>query len=108
MTAAGAAAGTAAAAAQRKFGLDDEAHVAHIDLDAANTFHEGLFNAESETADFVGLVIIVRLIQSQGETRAASAAGSEIDTDAGLGLVSEERFKLNAGIVGKVDHGYLQ
>ena len=108
MTAAGAAAGTAAAAAERQFRLDEEAHIAHVDLDATDALQKRAFDAESETVDFKGLVVFSRLIQSQCETRAASAAGGQVDTDAGLGLVSEERFKLGASIVGKGDHGYLQ
>ena len=87
MPAAGAAAGTAAAAAKGQFRLDEEAHVAHVDLNAANALQKGVFEAEGETVDFKGLVVFSRLIQSQCETRAASAAGGQIDADAGLGLI---------------------
>ena len=107
MTAAGAAAGTAAAAAKGQFRLDEEAHVAHVDLHAADTFEQGRFEAESETVDIEGLVVFGRLIQSQCETRAASAAGGQIDADAGLGLIGEESLKLSTSRVGKMDHGIL-
>ena len=107
MPAAGAAAGTAAAAAKGQFRLDEEAHVAHVDLNAANALQKGVFEAEGETVDFEGLVVFSRLIQSQCETRAASAAGGQIDADAGLGLIGEESLKLSTSRVGKMDHGIL-
>ena len=104
MSAAGAAARAAAAAAQRQFGFDDKAHVADVDFNAANTFKEGIFEAEGETVDFKGLVVFSRLIQSQCETRAASATGGQIDTDAGLGLVGEESLKFCTRGLRKIDH----
>ena len=104
MTAAGAAAGTAAAAAERQFRLDEEAHIAHVDLDAADALKERAFEAESETVDFKGLVVFSRLIQSQCETRAASAAGGQIDTDAGLGPVSKEGLEFGKSGIGKTNH----
>ena len=107
MTAAGAAAGTAAAAAERQFRLDEEAHIAHVDLDAADALKKRAFEAESETVDFKGLVVFSRLIQSQCETRAASAAGGQIDADAGLGLIREESLELGTSRVGKMDHSIL-
>ena len=104
MTAAGAAAGTAAAAAERQFRLDEEAHIAHVDFDATDTLQKGVFDAESETVDFEGFVFFIRLIQSQCETRAASATGGQIDTDAGLGPVGEEGLKFCASRIGKMNH----
>ena len=109
MTAAGAAATAAAASAlKRKFRLDDEAHIAHVDFYAADAFQQRVFNTEGKPVDVEGLVVISRLIQSQGETGAASAAGGKIDTDAGLGLVGEESLKFLAGSIGKIDHVHLQ
>ncbi len=109
VTAAGAAAGTAAAPAlKRKFRFNDEAHVAYIDLYAADAFEQRFFQTEGKTVDFKGRVIISRLIQSQSETRAASTAGGQVDADAGLGLVGEERLKLLTGSIGKIDHVILQ
>ena len=107
MTAAGAAAGTAAAAAERQFRFDEEAHIAHIDFDAADAFKKRLFEAESETVNFKGLVVFIRLIQSQCETRTASTARSKIDADAGLGLIGEESLKLGTSRIRKVDHDGL-
>ena len=109
MTAAGAAAGTAAAPAlKRNFRFDDEAHIAYVDFDAADAFEQRVFQTERESVDFKGLIVVGRLIQSQGETGAASAAGGQIDTDAGLGLVGKESLKLLTGSIGKIDHGHLQ
>ena len=109
MTAAGAAAAAAAASAlKRNFRLDDEAHVAHVDFYAADAFQQRIFKTEGKTVDVKGLVIISRLVQSQGKTGTASAAGGKIDTDAGLGLVGEERLKFLAGSIGKIDHVHLQ
>ena len=83
MAAAGTAAGAAAAPAlERDFGIDDEAHVADVDLHAADAFQQRIFQTEGETVDFKGLVVFSRLIQSQCETRTASAAGGQINTDA--------------------------
>ena len=109
MTAAGAAATAAAASAlKRKFRLDDEAHIAHVDFYAADAFQQRVFNTEGKPVDVEGLVVISRLIQSQSETGAASAAGGQIDANAGFGLVGEESLKLLTGSIGKIDHGHLQ
>lgn len=109
VTAAGAAAGSAAAPAlKRNFRFDDEAHVAYVDFYAADAFKQRFFQAEREPVDFKGLVIVGRLIQSQGETGAASAAGGQVNADAGLGLVGEERLKFLTGTIGKIDHRTLQ
>jgi hypothetical protein len=107
MSAAGATARAAATAAQRQFGFYDEAHVTDVDFNAANTFKKGFFEAEGETVDFKGLVVFSRLIQSQCETRAASATGGKIDTDAGLGLIGEESLKFCTCGIRKIDHRTL-
>ena len=109
MAAAAASAGSAAASAlKRDFGIDDEAHVAYVDSYAADAFQQRGFQTEGETVDFKGLVVVGRLIQSQGETGAASAAGGQVNADAGLGLVGEERLKFLTGTIGKIDHRTLQ
>ena len=104
MSAAGAAARTAATTAERQFRLDEEAHIAYVDLNATDALQKGAFDAESETVGFEGFVVFSRLIQSQCETRAASATGGQIDTDAGLGPVGEEGLKFCASRIGKMDH----
>ena len=107
---AAAAAATAAAAAgrgQRHLGIHGESHVGHINLDALDLRHQVGGHAEGETVNFLGAVLCVRLIQSQGETRAASAAGGQIDADAGLGLIREESLELGTSRVGKMDHSIL-
>ena len=104
MSAAGAAARAAATTAERQFRLDHEAHIAHVDLNAADALQKRAFEAESETVDVKGLVVFSRLIQSQCETRAASATGGKINTDAGLGLIGEESLKFCTSRIGKIDH----
>ena len=109
MASAAASAGTAAAPAlKRDFRVDDEAHIAHVDFYAADAFQQRRFQTEGETVDFKGLVVVGRLIQSQGETGAASAAGGQIDADAGFGLVGEKGLKFLPGSIGKMNHVYLQ
>ena len=107
MSAAGAAAGTAATAAEGQFRFNEEAHIAHINLNTADTLQKCVFEAERETVDFEGLVVFSRLIQSQCETRAASAAGGQINADAGLGLIGEESLELGTSRIRKVDHDGL-
>ena len=108
MSAAGAAARTAATTAERQFRLDHEAHIAHVDLNATDALKKGAFEAESETVDFEGFVVFSRLIQSQCETRTASATGGKIDTNARLGLIREESLKFSTSRIGKIDHLILQ
>ena len=107
MAAATTAAGTATAATKGQFGLEVEAHIAHVDLNATDALKKGAFEAEGETVDFEGFVVFSRLIQSQCETRAASATGGKIDTNAGLGLIGEESLELGTSRVGKMDHSIL-
>ena len=108
MSAAGATARAATTTAEGQFRLNEEAHIAHVDFDATDTLQKGVFDAESETVDFEGFVFFIRLIQSQCETRAASATGGQIDTDAGLGLIGEESLKFSTSRIRKIDHLILQ
>ena len=108
MSAAGAAARTAATTAERQFRLDEEAHIAYVDLNATDALQKGAFDAESETVGFEGFVVFSRLIQSQCETRAASATGGKIDANARLRLIGEESLKFSTSRIGKIDHLILQ
>lgn len=107
MGTAGASAGATASAAEGQLRFDDEAHIAYIDSDTADTFQKGRFEAEREPVDIKRLVVFSRLIQSQCKTRTASATGGEVDTDAGLGPVSEEGLELGTSRFGKMDHCIL-
>ena len=103
------AAATAAAAAgggQRDIGVHRESHVGHIDGDAPNLRHQIGGHAESETVDFLGAVLCVRLIQSQGERRAASAAGGKKHADGLAFLVREVGFQLFTSVFRQSDHSY--
>ena len=108
MRTAGATAGAAAAATERQFRFDDEAHIAYVDFNTADTFQKGRFEAEGKPVDFKRLVVFSRLIQSQCKARTASATGGEINTDAGLRPVSEEGLELGTSRFRKMDHCILQ
>lgn len=103
------AAATAAAAAgggQRDIGVHRESHVGHIDGDAPDLRHQIGGHAESETVDFLGAILCVRLIQSQGKTRAASAAGGKKHADGLAFLVREVGFQLFTSIFRQIDHSF--
>ena len=106
---AAAAAATAAAAAgrgQRHLGIHGESHVGHINRDALDLRHQFGGHAEGETVNFLGAVLCVRLIQSQGETRAASAAGGKKHADGLAFLVREVGFQLFTSVFRQSDHSY--
>ncbi len=110
MRAAAGAAGTAAAArgGQRHFRINREAHIGKIDAHALDLGQQILCNAEGKTFGFQLLVIILRLIQSQCQTGAASAAGCEKDADGLSVLIRKIGLKLLAGAGGKIQHGEPQ
>ena len=100
---------TAAAAAgrgQRHLGIHGESHVGHINRDALDLRHQFGGHAEGETVNFLGAVLCVRLIQSQGETRAASAAGGKKHADGLAFLVREVGFQLFTSVFRQSDHSY--
>lgn len=100
--AAAAAAATAAAARGRQgdAGFQNEAHIRQINFNGLNLIEQCAFDAESKAAFLKGLILFVRLIQSQCQPGAASAAGSQIDANAATFLALKVRFKLFAGAVG--------
>ena len=105
--AAAAAATTAATAArrrQRHTGLHHEAHVGQVYFDGLNLIEKRALNAEPESTFFKRLVLFVRLIQSQCQPGAASAAGSQVDANAATFLALKVRFKLFAGAVSQLNH----
>lgn len=107
VAAAAAGAGTAGAAAfrggQGHRGFHRKAHIREIDLHSLDLFQQGLVDAESEAVLFLGLILIIRLIQSQRETRAASAAG-QIYPDGISFLIRKVRFQFFAGAFGQFEH----
>ena len=107
MRAAAGAAGTAAAAGrgQRHFRIYREAHIGEINIHALDLGQQILGNAECKTFGFQLLVIILRLIQSQCQTGAASAAGCKKDADGLSVLIRKIGLKLLAGAGGKIQHG---
>lgn len=107
---AAAAGGTTAAATaparigERNLGLDGKAHIGQIDGHAAHRFQQIGGDAELEAVLFENFVFGGRLIQSQGETRAASAAGGEIHADGRLFLVGKIGFQLVGSRFANRDH----
>ena len=60
-------------------------------------------DAEGIAGLFLGLILVVRLIQSQGKARAASTCG-HVDPDGFLFLAGKERIQFLTGAVGQFDH----
>ena len=86
--------------------FDGKTHVRQVDGDAADRFEEIIGDAIGESVLLDDLVFGSRLIQSQSETRAASATSSEVDTNGGLFLVGEVGFKLVTSRVAYGNHGF--
>lgn len=109
-TSAGAAATARGAASlrQRFYGFYRKAHVGQIDINAFHFFHQFFTDTEREVVDFYDFIVIGRLVQSQRKTRAASATGRKINTNARLGLIRKERFQFFAGVFRKINHKSLR
>ena len=102
--AATAARGTFSLCGKRNLRLDHEAHVGQVDIHAADGSEQIFADAEGKTVFFLDVVVVRRLVQSQCQTRAASAAGSQINANARFGLVRKERFQFLARVFGEIDH----
>lgn len=96
-TGGGAAAATAATAVDGVDGIDGKAEGSHIYSNVAGLRKKGIVYAEGEAVFIKHGIGIVRLIQSQGQPGAASAAGGEIDPEGRLFLVREIRIQLAPG-----------
>lgn len=100
-----AAAGAAAAfACKGNLRLYRKAHVGQVYGSSADSCEKLFIHKESETIHFKILVILSRLIQSQRQARASSAAGSHIDAHRAFFLVREVAVKLFAGAFSQGDH----
>ena len=106
--AAGAAAGAAAAGAarrgQRLIRFHREAHVAQVQLDAFHSLQQFFIYTKGEATFLKHVIIVVGLIQSQRQARAASATGGEIDTNGTFFFVRKVRFQLFAGAFSQFNH----
>jgi len=96
--------GAFATAANRIFRLDYETVVGHIYLDFTGLFAQFLVYKEGQTSGLESFVFIIRLIQSQGQAWACSAASREIYADGGSVLVLEVAFKLLLGSFCNFEH----
>lgn len=84
-------------------GLHCETHVGQINFHALHLVQKFLVDAERKAALFLSLILIVRLIQSQCETRAASAACG-VYPNGVFFLIRKISFKLFAGGIRKFEH----
>jgi hypothetical protein len=104
------AAGCAGSAARgRGFepGLDVEAHVrVEFHGNGFRFFHQGGFNQEFVSVDFVYYVVVFLLIQSKRQAWPASAC-SHVDPDRGQVLACEVHIELLFGSLREFKHGIL-
>jgi len=100
----GRAAAAATAPIDRLFGFDDETVVGHVNLDIASLGLKFLVDKEGKSTGLEYFVFIVRLIQSQSQAWAGSAASCEIDADRGCLLVLEVAFELLLGSFSNFEH----
>jgi len=109
---AGAAAGTGgtatAAPAKLQAGSHREAHVGHVDLERRRLLVEFLFYDKRETGNIEHLIRIARLIQSQRQSGASSAARRQIDANRGLVLVRKIPIQLGLCRICQLNHGNLR
>lgn len=94
----------AATAAQRLFGIDREPVVGHVDPDIAGLGQKRLVDQKGESTRLKQFILVGRLIQSQGQARAGSAARREIDADGRGILVLEVALELLPGGIGYFNH----
>lgn len=107
--AAAGAGGTATAApAKLQAGSHREAHIGHVDLERRRLPVEFLFYDKRETGNIEHLIRIARLIQSQRQSGASSAARRQIDTNRGLFLVRKIPIQLGLCRFCQLNHGNLR
>lgn len=93
-----------AATADGLFRLDYEPVVGHVDLDLAGLGLEFFVDEEGESTGLGHFVFVVRLIQSQSQARACSAACREIYADGGRLFILKIAFQLLLGGFGNFKH----
>lgn len=103
-------AGRAATAAPAKLhvGSHREAHVGHVDLERRRLLVEFLFYDKRKTGNVKHLVRIARLIQSQRQSGASSAARRQVNPDGGLFLVCKIPIQLGLCRICQFNHGNLR
>ena len=86
---------------------DRKAHVAHVQFNVTRLLGERFFHNKSIAVVVVRLVVGSRLVQSQGQTGASSAAGREKNSDWSYFLVGKIGVKFFTSGVGHFKHGFL-
>ena len=87
-------------------GGNREAHVGQINGNALHFIQQSFAHAEGVPSLFLGCILVIRLVQSQSEARAASTS-REVNPNRIFSLVRKEGIKLLAGSVGQLNHGVL-
>lgn len=96
-----------AASAQLQARCDREAHVGHVDLQGRGLFVQVFFYDKRIAGNIQHLVRFARLIQSQRQSGASSAAGREIDPDRAFFFFGEIAVQLGLGAFRQFDHDVL-
>lgn len=104
LRAAAATTSTTVAGTQSICGLHYKAHITGIYLDAAGLFIQPLVHTELEALNLQHFIQIARLIQSHGQSWAASATGCQVYAHSSLFLSGKESFKLLYGAIAYVKH----
>ena len=84
--------------------MHHKSHVGHLYGYSTNPAQKFLVDAKRKSALIELFIGFVRPIQGQSKTRAASAAGGEIDTNTPAFLIREIRFKLFTGAFTQFKH----
>ncbi len=98
------AAGASPGGLQRNGRVYGKPHICKIDFYGSDFVQQVFFNAERESTVFEHGIILIRLVQSQRQPRAASAAGGKIHADGAPLLVRKVSFQLLAGVFSHLDH----
>lgn len=96
--------GTSGSSANRVGGIHGEPVVGHVDLDIAGFGGQFLIHEEGELTNLVDLVSVLRLIQSQSQSRASSAAGCEVNPHRCFFFIRKVAFQLLLCGFSHIDH----
>jgi hypothetical protein len=100
--------GTAtAAAAKFEAGGDRKPHVGHVDRKRSALFDQIFFDDKLVPGNFDDLIRIARLVQSQRQPRAASAARGKIDADGTFFFFRKIPVELGFCVCRQFNHGIL-
>lgn len=96
--------GAPAAPAYGVGGIDGEPVVGHVDFHFAGFRCEFFVDEEGEVTHFSHIVGVLRLIQSQSQSRTRSAAGCEVNTHRSFLFIRKVAFQLLLSGFANIDH----